>query len=91
MNKTSNGVKVGTLTVNGSGSNVTITYNLLSSKYLQEVHLYVNDLKPTTIAPGQYGFTEYFDPMATTFTKSFEVTDSNNDGIWIIAHAVVAW
>lgn len=95
-NTTKNGTKVGTLTVikntNADDvSTVTVTYLLFSGKTMQEAHIYISDLKPTTVAPGQYGNTTYFDPMVSTYTASFTVSDTNGDGIWIIAHAVVNW
>lgn len=88
LNKTSNGVLVGTLTVNWDGSNVTVTYNLNAPNVMEEIHIYAGDFKPTTVAPGQYGNLEYFDPKASTYSKTIAVSDTNNDGIWVIAHAV---
>lgn len=67
----------------------TVTYQLNPGYSMEEAHIYVGDFKPVTLAPGQYGHTAYFTPFAQTYTSSFSVTDSNNDGIWIIAHAVV--
>lgn len=87
LNDTSKGELVGTLTVTKNGSLVTVTYNL-TDDVMSELHIYVGDSKPTTTAPGQYGFTKNFEPPVTSFTKTFSVTDSNGDGIWIIAHAV---
>ncbi len=93
LNNTLNGTKVGTLTVTKSGTTVTVTYTLLSGKTMQEAHIYIGDLKPTTVAPGQYGNTYYFDPMVSTYTATFDVPVSvtDTDGIWLIAHAVVNW
>ncbi len=91
LNNTANGTKVGTLTVTKSGTTVTVTYTLLSGKTMQEAHIYIGDFKPTTVAPGQYGNTYYFDPMVSTYTATFDVSDTNGDGIWLIAHAVVNW
>jgi hypothetical protein len=88
LNNTSKALKVGTVTVSWTGSIATVTYSLLPGYAIEEAHIYANDMKPSTIAPGQYGSTTYFNPFANTFTKSFDVSDSNNDGIWIIAHAV---
>ncbi len=89
LNKTSSGTLVGTLTVTKSGSSVSVKYSLLSGKVMQESHIYVGDFKPTTLAPGQYGNTSYFDPLVSEYSNSFDVLDTNGDGIWIIAHAVV--
>ncbi|MGZ8200126.1 MAG: hypothetical protein ACXWUC_05015 [Methylosarcina sp.] len=87
LNDTSKGELVGTLTVTVVNQNVTVTYNL-SDDVMNELHIYAGDFKPTTIAPGQYGFTKNFDPPVASFTKTFSVTDTNGDGIWLIAHAV---
>jgi hypothetical protein len=89
LNNISNGTLVGTLSVNAIAGKVTVTYQMNGTYKIGEVHIYVGDSKPTTLAPGQYGFTEYFDPKASSFTQDFFVNDTNGDGkIWIIAHAV---
>lgn len=88
LNKTANGTKVGTLTVDWDGSRATVTYDMLSGYYLAEVHLYAGDAKPVTVAPGQYGNLAYFDPNATTYTFNVDVSDTDGDGVWLIAHAV---
>lgn len=87
LNNTSKGELVGTLTVNWDGSIVTVTYNL-SDDLMKELHIYAGDLKPMTTAPGQFGYTQYFDPPVAAHTASFSVADTNGDGIWLIAHAV---
>jgi hypothetical protein len=87
LNDTSKGELVGTLTVVKNGSLITVTYNL-SNDVMNELHIYAGDFKPTTIAPGQFGFTKNFDPPVASFTKSFTITDSDGDGIWVIAHSV---
>ena len=73
----------------------------INSKYLCQAKYYLtdcykrrsdeDDLAPTTIAPGQYGHTVYFDPMEVTYSSDFIIEDLDEDGIWIIAHAVVCW
>jgi hypothetical protein len=87
LNKTSNGTLVGSLTANWDGSQVTVTYNL-TQDVMKELHIYAGDFKPTTTAPGQYGYTQYYDPPVKNHTASFMVPDTNNDGIWLIAHAL---
>jgi hypothetical protein len=87
LNDVSKGTKVGTLSVGWDGSNATVTYSL-SGAVMKEVHIYASDTKPTTLAPGQYGYTQYFDPAVTGHSVTFNVTDTNGDGIWLIAHAV---
>ena len=88
LNKTSNGVKVGTLEVDWDGSVAKVTYTLGSDYVMKELHIYAADFKPTTTAPGQYGYTKYFDPPVDHHTAQFWVEDTNGDGIWIIAHAI---
>jgi len=89
LNNISKGKKVGTLNVDWNGSSVTVTYTMLPGYSMEGVHVYAGDFKPTTIAPGQYGNQASFDPNATTYTETYTVSDSNADGIWIIAHAGV--
>jgi hypothetical protein len=107
LNKTSNGVKAGALTVSWDGSQVVATYTMLPGFGMTEVHMYAGDLKPTTCAPGQYGYTESFaeivpDPdnegqflvvgmPETVHTFTAPVADTNSDGIWLIAHAVAVY
>ena len=91
LNDTSKGTLVGDLFVNKTGNDVNISYNLDQGFEMQEVHIYADDLSPTTVAPGQYGHIAYFDPMVVTYSSDFIIEDLNGDGIWIIAHAVVCW
>jgi len=91
LNKTSNGTKVGTLTVTVSGSTVTVSYALSTGYTMEEAHIYCGDFKPTTLAPGQYGHTAYFDPHSGSYSATFNVSDTNGDGLWIIAHAVACY
>jgi hypothetical protein len=88
LNDITNGQLVGTLTVNWNGSSVTVKYQTDTGYSLSGVHIYVGDGKPTTIAPGLYGHTVDFDPNVTTYTSgAIAASDSDGDGIWIIAHA----
>jgi hypothetical protein len=57
---------------------------------MNEVHVYASDLQPTTIAPGQYGFTEMFNEPVNEFETIFNIEDAEDDGIWLILHAVIA-
>lgn len=91
LNNISNGTLVGNLNVNVMPGLVRVAYNFTAPYLFSELHIYVSDLMPTTLAPGQYGFTQYFDPKVGSFSNDFMVTDLNGDGkIWIIAHAVAA-
>lgn len=89
LNTISKGTLVGTLTVSWDGALVTVAYQMNSGFTLTETHVYAGDLKPTTIAPGQYGNTTGFNPPAGTSTGTYAASDTNGDGIWIIAHAGV--
>lgn len=93
LNKIASGRLAGSVLVNWDGSLVTVTYQLgLPTNYgysMKELHIYAGDTPPTTVAPGQYGYTQYFDPRVKTHTRSFMVSDTDGDGIWLIAHAVV--
>ncbi|MGH2574191.1 MAG: hypothetical protein ACRDFC_00670 [Ignavibacteria bacterium] len=91
LNKTQNGTLCGTVTVVKTGTTVVVTYNMLSGFLLQQVHIYIGDASPPTIAPGQYGHTVFFNPMVSTYTHTFTFVDTNGDGkVWFIGHAVVS-
>lgn len=90
LNNTGNGAKVGRLTVNWDGSVAEVTYALSSGFVMKELHIYAEDAKPTTTAPGRYGYTWYFDPPVSTHTATLQLTPAlgDSDGVWLIAHAV---
>ncbi len=93
LNNTGKGVLVGTLTVEWDGSVATVTYELFDGYYLEEVHIYASDSKPTTTAPGQYGYPEGGYDVGGVATFSTEVPLADTDGtggVWLIAHAVVS-
>jgi hypothetical protein len=89
LNKTSNGTKVGVLTVNWDGTTATVTYSILAGCAMTEAHLYAGDDAPTTVAPGQYGNLAYFDPPSAFQTFTVALSDTKGGGAWLIAHAVV--
>ncbi|MFN5325523.1 MAG: hypothetical protein ACK5C5_11435 [Bacteroidota bacterium] len=87
----SNGTNVGTVTVNYSGSTVTVSYSLTGAFNLDEAHVYVgNNVLPGptcdwTVAPGQYPVVA--ENLSGT---SYSTTFNNVSGsIYIVAHAVV--
>jgi hypothetical protein len=84
LNNTSNGVLVGNVTITPTG---TITYTATGGCLLSEVHVYLGAVAPTTIAPGQYGNTYYFDPAVTNWSGNF--TLPGDTFFWFIGHAVV--
>jgi hypothetical protein len=90
LNNTANGTKVGTLTVEWDGSLAEVTYTLSGGFVMEELHIYAGDAKPTTTAPGQYGYTRYFDPPVATHTAELQLEQAvgDIDGVWLIAHAV---
>jgi len=87
LNNTANGIRVGTLTVNWDGEFADIEYTL-DNHVMKELHIYASDFKPTTVAPGQYGMTQYFNPPVDNYDNTFNVRDSNGDGIWLIVHSL---
>ena len=91
LNNLSNGTLVGTLIVSTFGDQVEVTYMLDPGYYMYEVHIYADDFAPTTISPGLYGHTVEFVNGASTYSHTFTVEDTDGDGIWVIAHAVVCW
>lgn len=90
LNNTANGTLVGTLTVDWNGTQATVKYDLYDGYLLKEVHIYAEDARPTTVAPGQYGHPDYFDPGIKSYTFTVPLADTDGVvGVWLIAHAVV--
>lgn len=87
LNDTANGVLVGELTIDWDGATAVVTYTLDPGFTLAEVHLYAGDAAPMTTAPGQYGYLDA--PGAATYTFTVPLANSDADGVWLIAHAVV--
>jgi hypothetical protein len=89
----SKGTHVGTLDVEYSGGQVTVTYTMFDDYSMTETHLYVgNDILPKsknnkyTVAPGQYPYKHGY-PMGET-TDTYELDGFSGD-IYVIAHGVV--
>ena len=94
LNNTTKALLVGQATITWDGTFATVKYDLKSPYTLEEVHVYADDFKPTTLAPGQYGNTDYLDPqLATSNTYTFSGIDLVDtypfDGAWFIVHAVI--
>ena len=92
LNDTDKGTHVGTLTLTWDGTDLEVAYDMFVGYTMSEVHVYAGDEAPDTIAPGQYGTTEAFDPYAASTVITLEDIqgdDADDDGIWVIAHAVV--
>ena len=90
LNDTEKGIQVGTAIVSYDGNELKVKYDLFDEYLMNEVHVYASDLQPTTIAPGQYGFTEMFNEPVNEFETIFNIEDAEDDGIWLILHAVIA-
>lgn len=88
LNNTTKALKVGTATINWDGTSATVTYDLMFPYLLEEVHVYAGVTKPWTIAPGLYGFTQYFDPKQEDFTTTLPLV-STGTGAWFILHGIV--
>jgi hypothetical protein len=86
---TPKGKLVGSVTIIYDGSHATVNYVLNNGFLMEEAHIYARDNKPYTIAPGQYGNNYYFTTYTSTLSQTFDLTDTNNDGVWFICHAVV--
>ena len=65
------------------------TFTVATAGVWGVMHVYADDEKPITIAPGQYGHSEYFDPLVGSCSATANVADTNGDGGWVVAHAVV--
>lgn len=91
LNDTTRGTKVGTVTIDWSGSLATVTYRLTAAGYsMREAHLYAEDGRPSTVAPGSFGHTAFLDAGAREATFTVPLADLDGiPGVWAIAHAVV--
>jgi hypothetical protein len=93
-------VLVGQLTLDWDGAMVNVRYDMFANaincggadtagRTIEEVHVYAGDGAPATIAPGQYGFIDSFDPGVTTYQTTLPLADLDGTaGVWVIAHAV---
>jgi hypothetical protein len=88
LNNLANGTKVGRLLLDWDGSVVHVTYVLSTGNATKELHIYASASPPTTVAPGQYGFTRYFDPATSSFEADLSLVDDFN-GVWLVVHSVV--
>ncbi|MBN2744925.1 MAG: hypothetical protein JXR39_13620 [Marinilabiliaceae bacterium] len=91
LNNIANGVKVGTVAITWNGDMLDLNYTLLPGFGISELHVYASHTILNTIAPGQFGVPEYFDPAVTgTINRSYLITPGTmpSDGIWVCVHAV---
>lgn len=90
QNNTAKGTLVGDVEfIRTNNSDLTVNYTTLPGYHLESIHIYVGDIKPMDLGPGQYGFTREFSEEITNFSADFSAIDTDSDGIWVIAHAVV--
>jgi hypothetical protein len=85
QNDINKGVEVGTLTVDYSGTSVTVSYAMHPGYTLDETHLYVGTSNVGTIAPGQYGYTH---DLTQATSDSFVVSGFNYEPIYVVGHGV---
>lgn len=90
LNDTTKGTQVGIAYIEYDGDELKVKYDLFDEYTMNEVHIYAKDTVPATIAPGQFGFTEMFNEPVGEFETIFNFEDAENDGIWLILHAVIA-
>lgn len=89
-NDTSKGTKVGEVTISYDGLKTIVSYSIFEGFTMKEAHIYADDVPPTTIAPGQYGYTTEFSNGVTSYTVELDVRGNRDgSGLWVIAHAVV--
>jgi hypothetical protein len=90
LNNIANGTLVGRLYVDWDGTFASVRYEMNAGYDMEEVHLYAADGSPLTIAPGQYGNLDSFDPGVSTYTFTVSLADANlTGGVWLVAHAEV--
>lgn len=91
---------IGTVTAHYDAAtrNISVTFATRDPYYMNQTHLYIDDVVPTVTAPGQYEFQYTVDAAADYYqTHSYTVNagdrfDTNNDGvidgpIYVAAHA----
>jgi len=90
LNKIASGKKVGSAVISISNLVlVDVKLNLNPGVLVNEIHIYAGNVKPSTIAPGQYGFIEYFDPKAAgSLNYQFQLLSGLK---FLIIHMVVQY
>jgi hypothetical protein len=84
-NVIANGTLVGYLTVTATGTEVTVTYDMLPGFTMDVAQLYVGSTLPTTAAPGQLGnIHDLTDASSDTFTVAYSGTH-----VYVAGHADV--
>lgn len=81
----SGAINAGSVTISKSGTNLIVTYMTTGTIKFEQVHIYLNSVKPTTTAPGQFGNTYNF--TATNY-KQFILPLPSGTNFWFIGHTV---
>lgn len=68
QNNTANGSLIGMATITNNGAMVEIMVSIDPGYAFSTAHIFVGDGHTCTVAPGQLGFSQSFDPMATAHT-----------------------
>jgi hypothetical protein len=92
----SKGTLVGTAILDYDGTTATVTYNLTGGWILETTHAYVgceefarNKQGEFTLAPGQYGSTNDFDPATGTTISTHTITGLDGCDVYAVIHAAV--
>jgi hypothetical protein len=82
-------IDVGSVQIHRSGNHLFVTVTTDSPYIMSQAHLYVDDTPPTNSAPGQLGHT--YDPgfFFTTHTFEVDISEFNDEKLYIAAHAVI--
>jgi len=85
-----NHIPIGTVHIERSGNNLTVTISTFTPYTMDKVHLYVGDTAPTKSNPGGFPYkytvtdpNNYFD----SHTFNIDISDLKGDTIYIAAHA----
>ena len=91
-----NGIPVGTVLIEWTGGEITVTYTVYSGHKLEEVHLWIGNTKlpvtrkdKDTNAPGQFPYGGENEDTTWAITIDLESESLNAQNIYIAAHAVV--
>lgn len=90
LNDINKGMKVGGMNVTRSNTSITINCVFPDWIKIYEVHLYVSPNKPTTAAPGQYGYPENYSIPGGAGSYNTVIPYSGHSNVWIIAHFTVS-
>ncbi|RIA09017.1 putative repeat protein (TIGR01451 family) [Flavobacteriaceae bacterium MAR_2010_72] len=90
------GKLIGTVLVNYTGGEVTITYNVDTYYGIRQIHVYVGcepyptKKRSTTVAPGQYPYKISTLDHVSSYTVGPLDVSSLDNGVYVIAHALIS-